>query len=339
MRVGVIGINHKLAHLQLRETIARVCQRRFGPGYSLHDDHAFVLLSTCNRMELYFSSEDLTETHSYILQLLKQEIEEPFDQKLYSYFGEECFTHLTTVAAGLDSAVIAETEIQGQVKKAYEAALNYSRLPPPMHYLFQKSLRIAKSIRSSNHFEKGIPELEHAIYQTGMHLFKQPSDPKILVVGASEINIKILDYLNRRGRKSITLCNRTDSKAVEIAARFDIDTLSWHALNLWTNYDWIILGTKATQYLIGKDALKASENSKKLIIDLSFPRNADPLLARSKQIQLLNIDQINRVLKCQQRSMSSALQNALMQIESMTKLHADLYLKKQASPWKVCHVA
>src|SRR5262249_51645888 len=122
MRIGVVGINHKLADLKLRETLAKACQRRFGPGQSTHGSHTFILLSTCNRTEVYFSSEDLAQSHSYFLSILNQEVDEDFDQKLYSYFGKDCFLHLSRVTSGLDSAIVAETEIQGQVKSAYENA-------------------------------------------------------------------------------------------------------------------------------------------------------------------------------------------------------------------------
>src|SRR4051812_9744096 len=120
MRVGIVGINHKLADLKLRERLAKACQKRFGPFQAVHGDHHFILLSTCNRTEVYFSSDDLAATHSYLLSILRTDVEEEFDHKLYSYFGTDCFSHLTRVTSGLDSAIIAETEIQGQVKTAYE---------------------------------------------------------------------------------------------------------------------------------------------------------------------------------------------------------------------------
>src|SRR5262245_52879886 len=103
MRFGVVGINHKLADLKLREKLAKACQNRFLSS-SFHGDHHFVLLSTCNRTEFYFSSDDLAETHSYLLRILRQDVEDDFDQKLYTYFGTDCFLHLTRVTSGLDSA-------------------------------------------------------------------------------------------------------------------------------------------------------------------------------------------------------------------------------------------
>jgi glutamyl-tRNA reductase len=328
MRVGVIGINHKLAELKLREIIARVCQKRFGAGHSLHGEHAFILLSTCNRTELYFSSFDLVQTHSYILTVLNQEIAEEFDQKLYSYFGQECFAHLVTVAAGFDSAIVAETEIQGQVKHAYEASLGYCSIPAPLHYLFQKALKISKSIRSKYSLGRGMPDLEHAIYQTGCHLFKKPQDKAILFIGASDINRKILDHLRYKGCRQMALCNRSTAHGEALSERFQIPHLPWSMLDRWEVFDWIILGTKAPDYLITRE-ISTCFTSQKLIMDLSCPRNVDPLLAKDPRILLLNIDQINRMLKCRRRRLYHTLKQAQGEINNAVQLHAQLFHAKQ----------
>src|SRR5262249_9126270 len=139
MRVGVVGINHRLADLKLREMLAKACQRRFGPAYYTPGEHTFVLLSTCNRTEVYFSSEELASTHTNLLKILRNDVNQEFDQKLYSFFGYDCFLHLSRVASGLDSASVLETEIQGQVKAAYENATDCISLPGDVHFLFQKS--------------------------------------------------------------------------------------------------------------------------------------------------------------------------------------------------------
>ncbi len=122
MRIGVVGINHRLAGLELRDSLARICQKKFGSDRITHSNHSFILLSTCNRTEVYFCSDNLPESHSYLINALRGDVSEDFDQKLYSFFGSDCFLHLCRVTAGLDSAIVAETEIQGQVKTAYEKA-------------------------------------------------------------------------------------------------------------------------------------------------------------------------------------------------------------------------
>lgn len=310
MRVGVLGINHKLAGLELREMLAKICHRRLHPGQSTHGEHSFVLLSTCNRTEVYFSSEDLAETHSYLLSILRKDVSEDFDQKLYSYFSQDCLLHLCRVTAGLDSAIVAETEIQGQVKNAYETAQLFIRLPFELHYLFQKALGIAKKVRTVLPTKPGLPDIGHAIYQTGHYLFKGAADPKILFIGASDINETILSYLKGKQLSDITLCNRTKDAGLRMAEKHQVKFSSWEEVAGWHHFDWIIVGTKAAEYLVRDDRPWTGPLSQKLVIDLSVPRNVDPSLGVRRHITLLNIDQINRRLKISRKNLSQAIQTA-----------------------------
>lgn len=339
MRVGVLGINHKLASLHLRELLAKICQRRLHPGLSAHGQHSFVLLSTCNRTEVYFSSEDLAETHSYLLSILRHDVNEDFDQKLYSYFGQDCLLHLCRVTAGLDSAIVAETEIQGQVKTAYESAQEYDRLPFELHYLFQKSLSIAKKIRVVLPLKPGLPDISHAVFQTGQYLFKEKTDPKILFIGASEINEKVLMFLKSKQLSQISLCNRSKGPSERLAKKYDIQTIDWKELNNWHTFDWIIVGTKAPHFLIKKDCLSQVQLDQKLIIDLSVPRNVDPIIARHPQITLLNIDQINRRLKIRRKSLSDSLLIAEQLVIENINSQMKLFQEKEKNRLRICAIS
>jgi glutamyl-tRNA reductase len=329
MRVGVVGINHKLADLKLREMLAKACQRRFGPGQSTQENHTFVLLSTCNRTEVYFSSEDLASTHTYLLSILRNEVEQEFDQKLYSYFGQDCFLHLSRVTAGLDSAIIAETEIQGQVKNAYESAVEYATLPPEVHYLFQKSLTIGKKVRSKLQMRRGLPDLEDAILNTGMHLFEEPHKAKILFVGASEINLKVIGFLKEKQFPDITLCNRSLNHAQMVAEQFQLDILAWDKLQNWHDYDWIIFGTKSPEYVIQEQHIPVHQISQKLVIDLCVPRNVEPKLGRHPNVTLLNIDQINRSLRNRTQRMIHSVTRAEELVSTAAQVHSDLFHQKE----------
>lgn len=331
MRVGVVGINHKLADLRLREELAKACQKRFNPLCSFHAPHAFILLSTCNRTEVYFSSEDLTDTHIYLLNILRQEVAEDFDQKLYSYFGLDCFLHLSRVTAGLDSAILGETEIQGQVKTAYEAVTEYQTLPKELHFVFQKALGIAKKIRSEIQLGQGMPNLEHAIFNIGKHFFKSLEGIRILFIGASEINQKIFNYFCQKRISGITLCNRSYQHACDFALSQDLHILDWSELPRWTEYDWVILGTKAPSYLIKQMDLQGNFNPVKLLIDLSVPRNVDPKVSQDSRITLWNIDQINRLLNIRNRWLERSLTEAEEKIAHSIRQHGLRYKQKEDS--------
>ncbi|MDR3624729.1 MAG: hypothetical protein P4L16_06275 [Chlamydiales bacterium] len=295
MLIGVLGVNHKSAELSLRESLAKVCVRRFSPGRSAHSNHFFVLLSTCNRTEIYFSSDDLAVTHSYLLRVLRYDIEGEFEHKLYSYFGFDCFVHLAKVTAGMDSAIIAETEVQGQVKSAYESVKQYNNLPRELHFLFQKSLKIGKDVRTGFPMGKGLASLEEAILQVTKNHMQDIKESKILFLGASEINIKVCRALLSKGIKNITFCNRTLEHLDRLAFQIPIKTIAWQEKRCWINYDVVIVGTKSVEYLLLKNERLSSK--KQLLIDLSVPRNIDPELDAFDSITLLNVDQMNKIVE------------------------------------------
>lgn len=332
MRIGVVGINYKLADLKLREQLARACLKCFGTHRTANPPHYFILLSTCNRTEIYFQSEDLAATHTHILGILREHVADDFDQKLYCYFGQDCLLHLCRVTTGLDSAIVAETEIQGQVKAAYECATQFASLPQELHYLFQKSLKIGKQVRSELPIQRGLPDVEHAILQTATHLFPRSNQAKILLVGASAINRKILKFFKTKQLYDITICNRTDILACEIANTYACNSLIWSQLHTaWHAFDWIIFGTKAPQPIIDSHSLPLNNFGRKLIIDLSVPRNVDTNLGKDPRITLLNIDQLNRTLSFRRKQIQHILTQAENLIELAAKQHNDNFKQRQQS--------
>ncbi|MBS0654680.1 MAG: glutamyl-tRNA reductase [Verrucomicrobia bacterium] len=302
MHIGVVGINHKLANVSLRETIAKACQRRFFLENPLKNG-TFVLLSTCNRSELYFSAEDMVQAHSEILAILKEEITHEFEQKLYTFFGFDCFLHLAKVTTGLDSAIIAETEIQGQVKLAYEAAIALRSLCKELHFLFQKCLKVGKEMRTQYLFTKLLPDLEHALFLHA-HEFFEGNLPSVLFVGTSEINLKIARFLKQQGTNDITFCNRSRASSLAISREMGCQVLEWEELtSKWHHFPWLICATKSPNYLLteGQRCTK-----KRLLIDLSVPRNIDPRLEQGETI-LLNIDHLDQLLETRRRFLEEQL--------------------------------
>jgi glutamyl-tRNA reductase len=301
MEIGILGINHKSAELSLREKLAHACEKLFCPARSAYSHFSSVLLSTCNRIEIYFHSQDPAETHTFLLNAIRAEIAEEFEHRIYSYFGSDCFLHLARVTAGVDSAIIGETEIQGQVKRAYERSLHYQSLAPELHFLFQKSLKIGKNIRSHTQYTHGGGlSIQEAVLHAGWEMFGDIRQKRILLVGLSEINFKIIVHLKKNGLIHLTLCNRTFNKAAQIAEKENLQLLSWENLKQWPVYDMVIFATKCPYYLLDK-TFQTEALSDKLIIDLSVPRNVDPKVGRHPNITLLNVDQLNRVLDRRRR--------------------------------------
>lgn len=327
MRIGVVGINHKQAELSLRELLARACHRCFTPKILAESDQHFALLSTCNRTEVYFHSDDLAKTHAFILQQLRCDVSCEFDQKLYSFFGYDCFLHLARVTAGLDSAILAETAVQGQVKECYEEACRHLSLPKELHYLFQKSLKIGKQVRSSLCFDQGLPNLEHAIYNVGRKHFSKGVLPNVLLIGASAINKRIALQLYGSYTQNISICSRTPENARNFASSCHGVVLPWEDRERWPSYDWVICGTKAPHYLLHANNLWGDLAPCSLVIDLCVPRNVDPAIGH--KINTYNIDQLNEMLGMRKASLQGALTSAEALVASQTAKLLQLFKDKQ----------
>jgi glutamyl-tRNA reductase len=276
LQIGVLGINHKTANLAFREEIARAASGLAGQK-GLFFPHPIVLLSTCNRTEIYFGGEDLSTAHSDLLAHLRTVMVEPFEHRLYSYFGIDCFAHLARVTAGLDSAIVAETEIQGQVKTAYARAC---KLTPCMHYIFQKSLQIGKQVRTQ-YRDLGAITLFQAIWQLSKQHLGDLETKKILLIGNSETNRGIAHFFSRRNASQITFCTRT-----QIPNSVDRTELIHYA-----KYDLVISATTSSETLL-------TGPKTNLIFDLSVPRTIDPALTT------YNIEQVHRWIE-QQRALQT----------------------------------
>ena len=284
MSIGVIGVNFKTAPLELREALSLACSYAFHPNSIGRKLENIVLLSTCNRAEIYFSANDLAEKHSEILSILRELVDVPFEQKLYSFFGPDCFLHLATVASGLDSAILAETEISEQVRRAYATSCRADCLDGAIHFFFQKSLKISKSIRTHFPLPRGLASLESML----LELCLNSGLNKILLVGNSQINRQIINVFQRKEKFSLTLCTRSLEGAEEFARERNITLASWEALACWQRWDIVICATHDLGYLI-KECVSEKPH---LLIDLSVPRVIDPTLASHPHIRLLNMEEI-----------------------------------------------
>lgn len=291
MDVGVIGVNYKSADLSFREKLVQNLQRM----QLTHFLHSFskVVVSTCNRFEIYFHSPNLTQAHSYLLHDFTQEFNQNSKHKLYTYFGKDCFAHLAGVTIGLDSAVIAETEIQGQVKKAYQEAQAKKTCSKELHFLFQKSLKIAKDLRKKNLDEVMLmPNLTDIVIGLQQNFLTNFEKPRLLFIGASEMNLNIIQKIDR-SNYHIYLASRSYDYAKEIAERFQIEIYPWEKIDQWQEFQSVILATDYQGYLIKKQFVE----SFKLILDLGVPRNVDPKLAQSSNVTLYHIDQLQKMVR------------------------------------------
>ncbi|WP_213318822.1 hypothetical protein [Chlamydiifrater volucris] len=270
MSVGVFGVNYRLASSRDRETVigffCRLKERQQFLGPS-------VLLITCNRAEIYFSSD--TERSSLLLEFQKRFHhlgvyvnwggESQGEEDLpcgYLHLGLDCFTHLFRVVAGCDSVVLGETEIQGQVKRAYTQTIKKEKIPSVLHYLFQKALKEGKRFRSTNLLKEKQVTTEAVVHSL---LEGIPLDAKTIFVGYSTINCRIASFFRRRGRSNFIFC----SESINSAKKEKI--IPRKLLSFFDDYEVVIFGTTAdfsqTPMLLG--GLFSLPG--RIVIDLSVP--------------------------------------------------------------------
>lgn len=277
MRIGIVGVNYKSSSLELREPLVSAFKTVF-------QEKTGVLLLTCHRIEFYFSTSCLVETQMEILSLLREKVMGSFAHALYSYFSQDCFYHLGKVVSGIDSAVFGESEIQRQVKLAYEKARIKRELPYDIHYLFQKGLKIGKEIRSRFLMEQKETPLPWLIEEILKKERGRLDDLRLLFVGNSTINRKIISFFQNRNIGTLTLCTRVKKGPFP-----KIKVEDWTALRQWNAYDVVICGTYHEGYVI--NAIGQAFR-KTIFFDLGVPRNIDVRLGNNPNLTLYNIDEI-----------------------------------------------
>ncbi|MCB1115654.1 MAG: glutamyl-tRNA reductase [Chlamydiia bacterium] len=317
MHVGIVGINHKSSSLPLRETLARAFEKVFAK-------RSGVLLSTCNRTEFYFCERALADVQMEILSHLREEMVGSFEHALYSYFGKDCFHHLGKVVSGVDSAIFGESDIQRQVKLAYEKGRAHWAFPHELHYLFQKGLKIGKEMRSSFLLSGAHTFLPHIIESILEKNRCHVPEGKFLFVGNSAINRKLISYFQCKGAKHVTLCTRMTGGHLP-----HVSIVDWSALNSWGQFDAVICGTTHTRYVIEKAKKSISPT---LLFDLSIPRNIDPSLGSLPSIKLYNIDQIGKI--AQKKKGEKEIQLCETVIEKAVQRQMDLFKKRKEAKWR-----
>jgi glutamyl-tRNA reductase len=315
--LSVIGLCHVQASLSLREQAAARLHRLFRNRPLEARSWPTVLLSTCNRCELYGPTESLHEWSSLLFKAF-DDIEEkkPFYQK----DSWDCFRHLCQVSCGLQSPFFAETQITHQVKIAYERASSAQELSASLHFAFQKALHMSKSVRHSLHLDGSHASLETTLWQ-----LIEPSD-RLLFVGASAMNEAMLHSFLTRGAKNITLANRSLSeRAQKILSLPSVQGMKWEDLALWPEFDQVFIATTSLNHLAAFNdnvayAFNRSEAACRNLFDLSVPCNASPLFA-SKGLRLWNIDDLKKRVEDKALLHITAKATALECIEEELKRH------------------
>lgn len=316
-----LGLNYRTASVAARERFAvpkRLLVSACAELAAQAGVEQCVLLSTCNRTEVYYASAQPELAARSILSHFLVE-QEDVSTCFYRYHGAEALSHLAAVAAGLDSMVIGETEIFGQLKDAYRAALEAQSVSGLLHRIFQHVFSIGKKVRSSTAVTSGPTSVGAAAVLLAQRMLGDLSGANVLVVGAGEVARTTAQSLRSRGAQSIFVANRSYDRAVELAEKVGGRVIRFSE---WVPYleqvDIVIVSTAAPVHVVSPEVLEQAQPNRQgrplVLVDLSVPRNVDPACGALADVQLYDIDAMQTLAEQTLQQRAEAVQQGMEMI-------------------------
>ena len=328
MLVQAVGCSHRGASIELRERLAFSAEqtrealdhwRRVFPGVEA------VLLSTCNRVEIYAATENrpepsLDQVATFLARFHGIEPAEVVDH-LYRHTDEAAVGHLFSVAAGLESMVLGESQILAQVKDAYQIATEQDNTGPLLHAAFQSALHAAKRVTQETTIHRrhvSVPSV--AVSDFARAVFERFDDKQALVIGAGEMADETLRYLRDEGVRQVTVVNRSLPRAVELAERWGGKARRWEELDsAMADADLIVSATGADDHVVSDEWFAKIPTRRPLVIlDLAVPRDFDPAIGRRADVFLYSIDDLQAVCEENRRRRDKELPAAMRVVEQET---------------------
>ena len=309
MKIVLLGLNHKSAPIEIREKLAFDAAETIRALKQLKDrfsEAEFVLLSTCNRVELYcadkreggVTAEDLA---SFLSEFRNVPLEK-FREFLYICNDEDSVRHLLTVASSLDSMVVGEVQIIGQVKESYRLACTTKSTGKVLNHLFHCAFATAKKVHTTTSISSGRVSVAGVAVELAMQLFADISSAKAVVIGAGEMAELLVRHLLQAGCNDITVVNRSYERGQNMAKRHGIVARKWEELDEQLTKANIAIGSAAVQdYLFRKNSFKKIMDKRQkgalLIVDIAVPRNFEPSVSRIEDVHLYSIDDLSGVVE------------------------------------------
>jgi glutamyl-tRNA reductase len=306
MPIVVLGLSHHSCPVTVREKFAFSDASIPGALHGIKQagiaDEG-VILSTCNRVELYLSTSQppaaaLNEAKKFLL--AHHSYTESVGNEIYLLEEPHSIHHLFRVASGLESMVLGETEILGQLKKAYELALQQQLTGPRLNKAFQKAFNVAKQIRTETHIQRGSISVGSVAVELAEKIFESLEERHVMIIGAGDTGEKTAKALLSRGAKSIIVSNRSYDKAQALATELGGQAIhfeDWHTIS--AKVDIIISSTSAPHYVVDRQRiepmLKLRKNRPLLLIDIAVPRDIDPEINLLGNVFLYNIDDLQAI--------------------------------------------
>ena len=306
MPIVCLGLNHRTASVDVRERFALTESELPVLLEALQTEttaNEAVILSTCNRVEIYAATEAepqplLNELRTFLLK--DREPESDADEIFYEHAGETAVQHLFKVASGLDSMVLGETEILGQLKAAYQLALEQKTTGGRLNKAFQKAFNVAKQIRTETNIQRGSVSVANVAVELAGKIFDELNDRTVMVIGAGDTSEKTARALLSRGAQSVIVSNRSFDRAEALASELGGKAVDFdHWESEFAAIDIIISSTSAPHYVIDRKKLEPLQASRQhrplLLVDIAVPRDIEPEVNFLEDVYLYNIDDLQSI--------------------------------------------
>lgn len=306
MPIVAIGLSHHTAPVTVRERFAFAeattdAAMRKLRGTGLIEEA--VILSTCNRVEIYAATSGepraaLTELRRFLL--AHHNYTEPLGTELYEHSEPRSIEHLFKVASGLDSMVLGETEILGQLKQAYDHALKHQHTGRRLNKAFQGAFNVAKKIRTETNIQRGSVSVASVAVELAEKIFDKLTGRTVMVIGAGDTSEKTARALLSRGAKSVIVSNRSHDRAVALAAELGGRAVHFDAWDTeFAGIDIIISSTSAPHYVLTRakltPLLALRHGRPLLLVDIAVPRDIEPEVNFLDGVYLYNVDDLQSI--------------------------------------------
>lgn len=337
--VALIGCNHLTAPVELRERVAFTPDQAQRAALELCQSGVIeeaVVVSTCNRSELYGVAEEVGETlpntlASYFSEFHKLSSRE-LNGRIYRHVGREAAKHLFRVASGLDSMMLGEAEILGQVRDSYTRALSNGSTGPVLNRLFQGALEVGKRVRTETEIGTRPTSVAVAGVKLAERIFGELKGHRALIVGAGAVAEQVMENLRARGIGRAEVVNRSFARAEELALRMGGKASEWGALEAaLASPDVIVMSVSGSSHVLTRPMLERAMSARAgraiCIIDLSVPRSVEPEVEGIYNVYLFNVDHLGDIVEQNKKAREAEVPRA----EAIVDEHLNKFLAWQSS--------
>jgi len=306
-KIILIGANHKTAPVELREKLSFSSEETLSAFEFLNQDQDIkesLIFSTCNRTEILYipeTGEQIDKIIAFIAQQRQIDVSE-FKDSLYIYRDDEAIRHLFQVASSLDSMVVGEPQILGQIKQSYRLAVEHNASGVLLNRLMHKTFNIAKKVRKETGIGDNAVSISYAAIELANKIFSDLSQKSVMLLGAGEMAELAVEHLISNRVKHILVANRTFKNAVNLAQKFNGEAVKFEEReDALKDVDIIISSTGATDYVLTKDqvkkAMKKRNHNTLFFIDIAVPRDIDPKINAISNAYVYDIDDLKNIVE------------------------------------------